>query len=123
MGRVIHFDISADNVERAIKFYQGVFDWKIVKARGPLEYWLVSTGTENDPGIDGGIAPRRAAWQRITCFVEVKSLAKSLAKARTHGGRVLQPKTVIFGEGYIAACEDTEGIIIGVMERSETAGF
>jgi predicted enzyme related to lactoylglutathione lyase len=123
MGRVIHFDIAADNIERAIGFYENVFGWEITKAGGPLEYWLISTGADEAPGIDGGIAPRAATWQRITCFVDVDSLAATLAKVRKQGGKIIQPKSVIPGEGYIAACEDTEGNVIGILERSPTAGF
>ena len=123
MGRMTSFDIAADNVERAITFYETVFGWEFTKAHGPLEYWLVTTGAEEDAGIDGGIAPREAAWQRITCFVDVDSLAATLAKIRAQGGSVLKPKAVIPGEGYLAVCRDTEGNIIGIIERSETAGF
>ncbi len=123
MGRVIYFDIAADDAERAIKFYENVFGWKVIKAGGPLEYWLVSTGYGDDPGIDGGIAPRKAGWQRITCFVDVDSLTRTVAKVRAQNGKVVQKKTVIPGEGYIAVCEDTEGNVIGIIERSETAGF
>lgn len=123
MDRVIYFDIAADDVERAIKFYEAVFGWKIVKARGPLDYWLVSTGAKEDAGIDGGIAPREVAWQRITCFVDVGSLAATLAKVQTQSGTILQPKTVIPGEGYIAVVQDTEDNVIGIIERSQTAGF
>jgi predicted enzyme related to lactoylglutathione lyase len=65
MGRVIYFDIAADDAERAIKFYENVFGWKVIKAGGPLEYWLVSTGYGDDPGIDGGIAPRKAGWRGL----------------------------------------------------------
>jgi predicted enzyme related to lactoylglutathione lyase len=123
MGRVIHFDIAADDIERAKAFYESVFGWRITKAHGPLEYWLISTGAQDAPGIDGGIAPRAADWQRITCFIDVVSLAATLAKVQAQGGRVIQPKLVIPGEGYVATCEDTEGNIIGVIERSQTAGF
>jgi predicted enzyme related to lactoylglutathione lyase len=123
MGRVTSFDIAADSAERAIEFYEIVFGWKITRAAGPLDYWLVSTGDESDPGIDGGIAPRKAPWQRITCFIDVDSLAATLAKIRPQSGKILQQKTVIPGEGYIAVCEDTEGNVIGIIERSQTAGF
>jgi predicted enzyme related to lactoylglutathione lyase len=123
MGRVTSFDIAADNVERCAKFYESVFGWKIAKAHGPLEYWLVSTGPSEEPGIDGGIAPRAAAWQRITCFVGVDSLAATVNRVRAHSGKVLQPRTVIPGEGYVAVCQDTEGNVIGLIERSPTAGF
>ena len=51
------------------------------------------------------------------------SLAATLAKVRAQGGQIIQTKTVIPGEGYIAVCEDTEGNVIGIIERSQTAGF
>lgn len=123
MGRVIHFDIAADDPERAITFYESVFDWEITPAPGPIKYWLINTGNDEEPGIDGGLALRDADWQQITCFVDVDDLEDTLAKASAAGGKVFQPKTVIPGVGYVAAIEDTEGNVIGLMERSETAGF
>ena len=60
MTRVIHFDIQADNIERAKKFYNKVFDWKIEqvmkKTDGPMDYWMVNTG--EGPGISGGMSVR-----------------------------------------------------------------
>ncbi len=123
MGRVIHFDIAADDTERAIKFYEGAFGWEVRPAGGLLDYWLVKTGADKEPGINGVLSPREAAWQRITCFVDVESLAETLTKVAAKGGRIVQPKTVIPGVGYIAACKDTEDNVIGIMERSQTAGF
>lgn len=58
MTRVIHFEIASDNPERAAKFYKEVFDWKIEKWEGPVDYWLVTTGKENEPGINGAIMER-----------------------------------------------------------------
>ena len=31
---IVHFDISADNIERAKKFYNKLFGWKIEKSLG-----------------------------------------------------------------------------------------
>ena len=58
MPRVMHFDFSADNPERAIEFYKGVFGWEFSKWNGPADYWLVTTGPEHQPGIDGGMSRR-----------------------------------------------------------------
>jgi len=58
MSRVVHFEIPADNPERSIKFFESVFGWKIEKWDGPIEYWVVMTGDEEEPGIDGGLARR-----------------------------------------------------------------
>jgi predicted enzyme related to lactoylglutathione lyase len=123
MGRVIYFDIAADDADRAIKFYEGVFGWEIRPAGGLLDYWLVKTGADKEPGINGVLSLREAAWQRITCFVDVESLAETLTMVAAKGGRIVQPKTVIPGVGYIAACKDTEDNVIGIMERSQIAGF
>jgi predicted enzyme related to lactoylglutathione lyase len=56
MPRVIHFEINADQPERAVKFYSEVFGWKIQKWEGPMDYWLVYTG--EGLGIDGGLTKR-----------------------------------------------------------------
>jgi catechol 2,3-dioxygenase-like lactoylglutathione lyase family enzyme len=61
MGRGIHFELNADDPERAAQFYRRVFGWTIDKWDGPEDYWLVTTGPESEPGI---AAPSPAAWVR-----------------------------------------------------------
>ena len=51
MGRVIHFEIHAQEPERAVKFYSAVFGWEVKKWDGPAEYWLVTTGEELPPAL------------------------------------------------------------------------
>ena len=65
MPRVIHFEIPTDDPERAAKFYRNVFGWEIQKWDGPVEYWLVTTGDEDQPGINGGLM-RRPAGERAS---------------------------------------------------------
>ena len=55
MARVVHFEIPVDNPDRAVKFYTDVFGWKIEKWEGPIDYWLITTGEENEPGINGAL--------------------------------------------------------------------
>ncbi len=59
MPRVVHFEIQAENTERAARFYERTFDWKFHRWEGPQEYWLISTDPSSDRGIDGGLLPRR----------------------------------------------------------------
>ncbi len=56
MSRVVHFEISVDDPERAVKFYGNVFNWDI-KKWDPFEYWMVTTGKDDEPGINGAIMP------------------------------------------------------------------
>lgn len=58
MPRPIHFEIHADDPERAVSFYDAVFGWRIAKWDGPVDYWLVTTGEEDEPGINGAILRR-----------------------------------------------------------------
>ena len=57
MARPVHFEIHADDPQRAIAFYTDVFGWT-VNQWGDQPYWLVSTGPTDEPGIDGAILPR-----------------------------------------------------------------
>src|SRR6478736_3022240 len=72
MPRPIHFEIQAENVERAIAFYRELLGWEF-NQWGKEPYWLVKTGEKGTPGIDGGLMPRRgpgpADMQPVNAFV------------------------------------------------------
>ena len=59
MPRPTHFEIPSDNPERAISFYEAIFGWKFQKWEGPMPYWMITTGPDSEPGINGGMLPRR----------------------------------------------------------------
>lgn len=121
MNRVVHFDIYADNPERAVKFYTEVFDWKITKWEGPMEYWLAMTGPDDKPGINGGMGRREDPADRTINTIDVPSVDDFAAKISEAGGRVLVPKTAIPGVGWFAMCLDTEGNKFGLMEEDTNA--
>ena len=55
MNRFVHFELASDDVEKTAQFYRDVFGWKVQKWEGPVTYWLVETGEESEPGINGGL--------------------------------------------------------------------
>jgi len=115
MPRVIHFEIPADEPETATGFYEEVFEWKIAKWDGPVEYWLVTTGEDDQPGINGGITRRQN--QDTTCLtIDVPSVDEFAQKIVEAGGKVVVPKMPVPGVGYAAYCADTEGNVFGIME-------
>jgi len=61
MARVVHFEIHAEKPDRAINFYQKSFGWEFQKWDGPMDYWMITTGPEDQPGINGGLVPRRGS--------------------------------------------------------------
>jgi predicted enzyme related to lactoylglutathione lyase len=120
MPRVVHFEFAADNPERAAKFYTQVFGWKINKWDGPQDYWLVSTGEEKQPGINGGLM-RPQGPQRVINTIDVPSVDEFTAKVTNSGGKVVMPKMAVPGVGYLAYCTDTEGNSFGIMQFDEKA--
>ncbi len=121
MPRVIHFDISADDPERALRFYRDVFGWKAEKWNGPFDYWLIKTGEPDQPGIDGGLARRDQPWESITNIIDVTSVDEMAARIVANGGIIVRPRNAIPGVGYFAACQDTEGNVFGIMQMDESA--
>lgn len=120
MSRVIHFEIPTDNTERAAAFYKKAFGWKIEKWPGPMEYWMVTTGTDG-PGINGGLMKRQAPTKNTTNTIGVQSVDDSIATVQKAGGKLVMPKTAIPTVGYFAYCEDTEGNLFGLMESDPNA--
>jgi predicted enzyme related to lactoylglutathione lyase len=121
MPRVIHFEIPADNPERAVKFYQKVFDWKIEKWAGPVDYWLVSTGEDKELGINGAITDKSGYVTVTTNTVSVASYEDAVKKIMDAGGEVLMPKTAVPGVGYMTYCKNTEGNLFGIMQSDPSA--
>jgi predicted enzyme related to lactoylglutathione lyase len=121
MPRVIHFEIQAEQPERAMEFYKSLLGWEFKKWEGPMPYWVVTTGPDGQPGINGGLLPRRGtidgeAVIAYVCTVDVPALDDYLKKAEACGGKVVVPKMPIPTVGWLAYCKDTEGNIFGMMQ-------
>ena len=108
MPRVVHFEIPADNPERAVKFYMKVFDWKIEKWPGPFNYWLVTTGEDKEPGINGAIM-EKTNFKATVNTIGASSVDEFLKKIMEAGGKVVMPKGAVPGQGYVAYVAKTEG--------------
>ncbi len=128
MARVGHFEIHADNPQRAIAFYSGVLDWEFTQWSGGWEYWMIKTGPAEEPGIDGGLLPRRGdrpqlgqAVNAYVCTAMVASLDETTAAVEKHGGTIALPKMPVPGVGWLAYFHDTEGNIFGAMQQDATA--
>ena len=116
MPRVTHFEFNADDGERAVKFYTGVFGWKAQKWDGPMDYWLLMTGEEGEPGIDGAVGLRQDPPEATVVTVDVPSVDEYVAKVLENGGTVVAPKMAIPSVGWLAYCKDTEGNTFGLMQ-------
>jgi predicted enzyme related to lactoylglutathione lyase len=127
MSRAVHFEIHASNPQAAIDFYSGLFGWSFNKWEGG-EYWMIHTGPDEKPGINGGLMPRRgpvpeamAAMNAFVITVDVDNVDDVVAGALAAGGSTALPKMPVPGIGWLAYLKDPDGNIFGVMQADTEA--
>ncbi|MBV9617954.1 MAG: VOC family protein [Verrucomicrobia bacterium] len=123
MNRPNHFEIYTGDPESVQPFYKDVFGWKFQKFEsGPIEYWLVTTGDDNEPGINGGLTrPREGQSAGTLNTIAVPSLDQTIKKIERCGGKICVPKMAIAKIGWLAYAEDPARNVFGVMEPDEKA--
>jgi PhnB protein len=95
---VVHFEIPADDPERAAQFYRELFGWEISRwegsAGGGAEYWMVKTvptdaaGQPTRPGVNGGLMRRMFPGQAPVNYVGVASVDDCVRRAEQLGAKV-----------------------------------
>jgi predicted enzyme related to lactoylglutathione lyase len=125
---VVHFEIPADQPERAEKFYGELFGWKFEHLGGPMDYRLVQTvptdakGQPTRPGVNGGLMRRMMPGQAPVNYIGVDSVDDFVRKAEQLGAKVLVPKMPVPEMGWFAQLADTEGNAFAIWERDPHAG-
>jgi uncharacterized protein len=115
LSRVIWFEIPADDPGRAAKFYENVFGWKVEKWEGPFDYWMVTTGEAEEPGIDGAIMTKEMG-EVVRDTISVDSYDEFAKKIEDAGGKKLTEKMEIPMMGYTGSFQDSEGNIFAILE-------
>ena len=121
MGRVVHFEIHADDVDRAERFYRDVFGWEVQRFDGPVDYRLLNTGPKNETGIDGALVERREsgtgdAVNAYVCTIQVEDIAATEAKVADAGGEQVVDRQEIPDVGQLSYFKDTEGNVFGALQ-------
>jgi predicted enzyme related to lactoylglutathione lyase len=119
MPRVVHFEINADSPERAVRFYEKVFGWKIAR-EGPIDYWLAETGEQSQPGINGAIM-KRVKKETVFMIIDVPSIDACVEKIAKEGGKLVIGKGTVPGIGYSAYFTDSEGNMVGLIQQDKSA--
>jgi uncharacterized protein len=123
MNRFTHFELASDDLERTAEFYRDVFGWQIQKWEGPVDYWMVTTGDENSPGINGGLMQTSGEFKGTINTIVVDDIDGAIARVLAHGGEIVFPKDAIPGVGYQAYFKDNSGIIVGLHQADPKAGM
>lgn len=128
MDKVVHFEIPADDIERAQKFYKENFGWEINKipVPGGQNYYMVTTVPTDEKqipketgAINGGMQQRDDTSPSPVLVIDVVNIDETLKKIESSGGTVVMPKMKVMDMGLYARVKDTEGNIIGVWQKLE----
>jgi len=123
MPRVAHFEIYTDNPEAVQSFYREIFGWNFQKFEGgPVEYWLITTGPDDQPGINGGVTrPREGQNPGTLNTIAVASLDQTIKAIEQRGGKICVPKMAIPRVGWLAYAEEPAGNVFGIIEPDTNA--
>ncbi len=123
-GEVAHFEIPADNTERARKFYSATFGWKLTPVP-EMDYTMIATGPVDaqgmpkEPGsISGGIGKRGGSLLHPVITIIVDEISTAEKTIEKNGGKVVQRKQAI-GDGsmgHVGYFKDSEGNIVGLYQ-------
>ncbi|HEX4265346.1 MAG TPA: VOC family protein [Verrucomicrobiae bacterium] len=119
-ANVVWFDVPADDIKRAQKFYNSLFGWKIKPFHGMKDFMEIDTGGP-DASPNGGLSQRKGAGQTIVNYISVNSVDKFTAKIEKLGGKICVPKMAVPKMGYFAVCQDTENNGFGIWEPNQDA--
>jgi uncharacterized protein len=115
MNRPIHFEIPGNDPEKLAIFYEKVFGWKKQKWGEGMDYWLMNTGENDEPGIHGAIM-KKGDIQCTVNTINIDNIDKYLEKVVAKGGKILMPKDHIETVGWFSYCLDPEGNQFGLMQ-------
>jgi predicted enzyme related to lactoylglutathione lyase len=115
MAKIVHFEIPADDPQRAVAFYHDALGWEISRF-GEQPYWLVRAGDDEEPGANGALVSREDLHQSPIVIAGVADIDAVLSRVQHCGGEVAQGKLPIPGMGWSAHIGDPEGNTIGIFQ-------
>ncbi|HXF73782.1 MAG TPA: VOC family protein [Actinomycetota bacterium] len=126
MDRVVHFEIPADDLDRAKAFYGSVFGWGLEDQEMAGGTYTMARTVPTDerqmpaePGaINGALIRRSHETPHPILTIQVDAIDDALARVEAGGGRVVTPRTEVPGVGWFAYVEDPEGNTLGLWERA-----
>lgn len=106
-----YFEIPVTDLDRAIGFYQAVFDCKLERQDIDGNEMALFPAEEDGPGITGALAKGKTYVPSQTgslIYLHSLHIDATLLKVQAQGGKTLYPKTSLGPLGFVAEFEDSE---------------
>jgi predicted enzyme related to lactoylglutathione lyase len=123
-GRVVHFEIPADDVERAQAFYRDAFGWTI-NPMPQMNYTIVGTAPSDENGmptaagaINGGMLARQGPITSPVITIEVDDVEQALSQIEKLGGKTAIGKQAVGDMGFAAYFTDPDGNVVGLWQSA-----
>lgn len=114
---VSHFEIPAQDLDRAARFYREVFGWTVEPLPWEHPYFKVRCAAEGSKeGIDGGLVPASEGFDRPLLVIHVSGASPEVWTGRIveHGGRIERQPAPVGDFGWFARFFDPEGNLLGL---------
>jgi predicted enzyme related to lactoylglutathione lyase len=125
MSNISYFEVPADDITRAKKFYTEILGWDFVPTRVPgmqVEYWNISTGKSKKDTLNmGGLYQRKESSSPMLMYALVDDMDRALARVEELGGKIISPKMTLETVGTLVTIIDSEGNLIGLWEQEKRA--
>jgi uncharacterized protein len=128
-NQLSHFAIHADDLERARKFYGGVFHWTFQGfGGGPItDFCQIKDPAGNLLAPLGAMQSRKfnpAPYpvHGFECSIAVDDVDAIARAVEGNGGKIVMQKAAIRGVGWIVKFLDTEGNLVCAVQYDPAAG-
>jgi len=129
MNPVVHFEMSAEDKDRMVTFYEGVFGWKMQHFGPEMGNYVMAQTTETDekgmiqkPGrINGGFYERtdNQAMTPPHIVIAVEDYQVHMKKIADAGGKIIGEPMDIPNVGWFVLFKDTEDNVAGILQPSQ----
>ena len=123
-GQVVHFEVPADDVERARKFYTDAFGWQMTPLP-EMSYTMVQTGPTDQNGmpgevgmINGGMMARGGPANAPVITIQVDDIDQALQTVERLGGKTAAARMAVGDMGFAAYFIDLEGNTMGLWQSA-----
>lgn len=123
MNKVVHFEIPADDMDRAKRFYSEIFEWQIndLPEMNYVTLGTVEVDEERMPlesgAINGGMTKRDSKIPNPVITIDVDDIDETMERIISRGGEEVQGKMEVFDMGWSAYFKDSEGNIMGLWQN------
>lgn len=123
MPNISYFEVPADDVARAKRFYVEVLGWDFMRTQVPgipVEYWNITTGKSRKDTLNmGGLYQRKDPSSRMMMYAVVREIDQTISKVKEMGGDVISPKMTVDTVGTLVTILDSEGNMLGLWEQEK----